>query len=60
MSSATLMKARHLQLVRASHSAGEAFAPPVAEEAPPGRGVTLLMVWTALCLFAAAGLVLAA
>lgn len=55
----TAAKTRHLHLVRAAQSAGEAFAPPLAEEIGPERGLSGSLVWLGLGLFAAAGLVLA-
>ncbi len=55
----TATKARHLHLVRAAQSAGEAFAPPLAEELLPRRNRSGSLVWLSLGLFAAAGLALA-
>lgn len=52
----TATKSRHLHLVRAAQSAGEAFAPPVSEDAAPGRAVSASVVWLAVGLVAAAGL----
>jgi hypothetical protein len=50
---------RHLHLVRAARSAGEAFAPPSLEEAPRGRGFMGSLAWLAVGLVAVAGLVAA-
>lgn len=55
----TATKTRHIHLVRAAQSAGEAFAPPVAEEAIPGRGLSASLIWLAVGLAAAASLVVA-
>ncbi len=53
----TAAMSRHLHLVRAARSAGEAFAPPSLEEAPRGRGFMGSLAWLAVGLVAVAGLV---
>ncbi len=58
-SASSASKTRHLHLVRAAQSAGEAFAPPLAEEFLPRRNRSGSLVWLSLGLFAAAGLALA-
>jgi hypothetical protein len=55
--------ARHLHLVRAAQSAGEAFACPLTEDAVPGRWLSgsvgaTSFVWLAAGIAAAAGLAL--
>ncbi len=52
----TATTSRHLHLVRAAQSAGEAFAPPAVEEAVAPRAVSASMVWLAVGLVAVAGL----
>jgi hypothetical protein len=58
-SASSASKTRHLHLVRAAQSAGEAFAPPVSEDTPAGRGLASSMAWLGAGLFAALGLAFA-
>ena len=58
-SASSASKTRHLHLVRAAQSAGEAFAPPVSDDIPVGRSLRASMVWLGVGLFAAFGLVFA-
>ncbi len=58
-SARTAATSRHLHLIRAAQAAGEAFAPPVAEEAVATRAVSASVIWLAVGLVAVAGLFVA-
>ncbi|KAA2235291.1 hypothetical protein [Salinarimonas soli] len=58
-SASSASKTRHLHLVRAAQSAGEAFAPPASDDTPIERGIRTSLMWLGVGLFAAIGLVFA-